>query len=747
MESRRMSNDASAAAQTAESAPRVHGLDAVLNPRSVAVIGASATQTKIGGRPLHHLRSLGFTGEVFPVNPNYDEVQGYPAYPSIRDTPSVPDLAIVAVPGPAVMDAVRDCAERGVRAVVLFSAGFAESGEEGVRLQQELTRIADDSGMRIVGPNCMGAANMLAGAPATFAAAVMLPGAQPTEGVGRIALVSQSGALGGHCVALAGPRGFAFDPWITTGNEADVDTADAIAHLVEQEDVSAVAVYLEGSKDGRRLRAALARAHELKKPVIMLKSGTSDIGAAAAASHTASLVGQDQAYDALFREHGVCRVGSVQELVDISFALAVGRLPEGPNVALFTGSGGAGILMADAAADTALVVPPLASEVQDRLKEVWPAAGVANPIDTTAQVTNDPALLPAFLNTVIEGGGFDTYLVFLTYLGLTEPWASNVVSALRDVREKHPEANIMTSCLASPEVSQQLVSLGIPNFDDLSALVSTAGSLADVADAMSWERSTGEAEGFRQAAPSVAAGAEHTEDEAKAILGAAGIPMVPDRLATSREQARAAADELGYPVVLKIVSPDILHKSEAGGVALGLADGDAVGRAYDDVMKAVVRNAPSADIRGVLVSPMIGGGVETILGVKNDPTVGMTVAFGLGGIYVELLRDVSLRLAPFDTRTAAEMIREVRGFEILDGARGQEPLDLEALAQALSDLSHFAAANAATVESVDVNPFVVLPRGRGAYALDALITTRADQLDPHSTAAQGASLAGSTTQA
>ncbi len=734
-----MSNDASAAG-TGSGTPRVHGLDAVLNPRSVAVIGASAHQTKIGGRPLHHLRSLGFTGEIYPVNPNYPEVQGYPAFASVRDTPTVPDLAIVAVPGPAVMDAVRDCAEQGVRAVVLFSAGFAEAGEDGARLQQELTSIAEESGMRIVGPNCIGAANMLAGAPATFAAAVMLPGAKPAEGVPRIALVSQSGALGGHCVALAGPRGFAFDPWITTGNESDVDTADAIAYLVEQDDVDAVAVYLEGSKDGRRLRAALARAHKLRKPVLMLKSGTSEIGAAAAASHTASLVGQDQAYDALFREHGVCRVSSVQELVDTAFALAVGRVPQGSNVALFTGSGGAGILMADAAAGTSLVVPPLGEDVQRRLKEIWPPAGVANPIDTTAQVTNDPALLPAFLNTVIEGGGYDTFLVFLTYLGLTEPWASNLVAALRDVREAHPEANVMTSCLATPEVSAQLVKLGIPNFEDLSDLVGTAGNLAAIAEAMARpaRKAAGRADGAE--VPLVAAGAEHTEDEAKAVLGAAGLPMVPDRLAATAAEARAAADELGYPVVLKILSPDLLHKSEAGGVVLGLQDGDAVAQAFDDMLATVTQKVPDADIKGALVSPMVVGGVETILGVKNDPTVGMTVAFGLGGIYVELLKDVSLRLAPFDPETAAEMIREVRGFEILDGARGQEPLDLEALVQALSDLSYFAAANQATVESIDVNPFVVLPRGRGAYALDALITTRPAAGSPLAPAAHQATM-------
>lgn len=722
-----MSNDATQDAHPVAGRPRLHGFDAVFSPRSVAIVGASSHQLKIGGRPIHHMKSHGFDGAIYPINPNYDEVQGVKAYPSLTALPEVPDLAVVAVPGPAVMEAVRECADAGVKAVVLFSAGFAEAGEEGERQQVELTRIAATSGMRIIGPNCIGAANMVTGALPTFAAAVMIPRDHVIADVPRIALVSQSGALGGHCVALAANRGFEFTPWITTGNECDVDVADSIAYFAKQDDVSAIAVYMEGCKDGRRLQAALASARRRRKPVIMLKAGVSDVGAAAASSHTASLVGSDDAYHALFRQYDVCRVTSVSELMDLSHALALGGLPRGGRAALFTGSGGAGILMADAAEEAGLQVPPLPVEVQQELKRIWPPAGVTNPIDTTAQVTNDPALFPAFLNTVIDGTDYDTVLVFLTYLGLMEPWATTVVDSLWTVREAHPEAHIMVSSLTSPETARALNTLGMPHYEDLRSMVETAGRLARLGAALSAPM----AEEFHPlpVSPAPLTG-ELTEDRAKAILSDAGIPTVPDRVVQSATDAVSAAEELGYPVVLKIVSPDIAHKSEVGGVRLGLADAAQVEAAHAQIIASAQAAVPQARLSGVLVTPMVSGGVETILGVKNDPSLGMTVAFGLGGVFVEVLQDVTLRLAPFDVKTAAEMIRDVRGFELLDGARGTEPADTEALARALSNLSVFAAAHADSIESIDVNPFVVLPRGQGAFALDALISTHTPGPEP-----------------
>lgn len=708
-----------------EGAPRTHGIGAVFHPRSIAVIGASSHRSKIGGRPIHHLRSLGFAGEIYPVNPNYAEIQGLPAHPSLEAIEAEVDLAIVAVPGPAVLDAVRSCATKGVKAVVLFSAGFAESGAEGEREQRELTRIAESTGMRIIGPNCIGAADIRSGATATFAAAIMLPRARGGDLAPRVALVSQSGAIGGHCVALAPARGFEFDPWITTGNESDVDVADCIAYLAGDESVSTICVYMEGCGNGRRLEAALALARGNHKPVIMLKAGTSAAGAAAAASHTASLVGSDDAYQAVFDRHAVCRVGSIHELVDTAYALSIGVLPQGRRVGILTGSGGAGILMADAAHVAGLEVPGLPDHVKKTLKEIWPPAGVGNPIDTTAQVTNDPHLLSAFLDTVLDGTDFDTILVFLTYLGLMEPWASNVVQSLGKVRADHPDANILVEALATDEVRESLQGFGMPVFDDLHDLVGVAGRLVSLAEGLRSEPLPVPLPSSDT--PVLRPGDGATEYEAKQLLARAGVPVAAEAVVSSGADARAAADQLGYPVVLKIVSPDIIHKSEVGGVVVGLRDGDEVEAAHAAILRSVSERAPEADVRGILVARMITGGVETMLGVKNDPSLGMTVVFGLGGIFVEIMHDVSVRVAPIGVEEAAVMIRQIKGYSLLDGARGTEPSDVQALAEAISALSVFAAANQHTIESIDVNPFIVLPRGHGAYVVDAVISHKPAQ--------------------
>lgn len=700
--------------------PRVHGLDTLFSPRSIALVGASSHEMKIGGRPLRMLRDSGYEGAIYPINPRYEEVQGLPCYPSIATTPTTPDLAIVAVPGQMVLDTVQECVDAGVKVLVLFSAGFAESGPEGVRQQQELARLASTRGVRILGPNCIGAANLAEGVVATFASALMVPRSSPASESPRIGLVSQSGAIGGHAVALAAPKGFAFDPWLTTGNEADIDVADGVAYLAGRDDVTTIAVYLEGARDGLRLRQALRLAQEAGKPVILLKSGTSDVGAAAAASHTASLVGSDDAYDVMFSHYGVCRVNSITELVDTAYAVSHSGLPSGNRVAIFSGSGGGGILMADSATNAGLQVPVLDESVQARLKEIWPAAGVANPIDTTAQMTNDPKLFPALLDVVLAHRQHDMVLVFLTYVALLEPWRSTTLEALRRVRQEHPRAHILISALADEQFKAATQKLNMPCFEELKDLVDTAGRLAQIAhdqhDFQAREKIDG---ADLQHMPRLASSRVPSEDEAKALLSTAGVPVVPDRLVADEDEAVEAAEEFGYPVVLKVVSPDIPHKSDIGGVELNLTDATQVRAAFSRIWTAVAEAVPDAHINGILVSPMVQGGVETILGVKNDPSVGMTIAVGLGGVHVEVLRELSVRLAPVTDSQALEMIREVRGFELLDGARGAAKADIETLASALSRLSLLATANADRIESIDVNPFVALTDG--GFALDALI--------------------------
>lgn len=701
--------------------PRTGGLSALFRPRSVAVIGASSDPTKIGGRPLHHLRDAGFQGAIYPINPHREEIQGIPALRSLDDVPGEVDLAIVAVPTGAVLAAVTACAVKGVKAAILFSAGFAEMGPEGAALQDELVQVAAAAGMRLLGPNCIGAASGEIGAIATFAFAVQLP--KPEGPLLRVALVSQSGAIGGHSVAAALPRGFQFDPWVTTGNEADIDVADCVGYFAEDDNVSAIAVYMEGCRSGERLKAALGLAFQRGKPVIMLKAGQSDVGAAAAASHTASLVGSNQAYDALFHRYNVCRVGSVTELVQMSYALAVGQLRPGRRLGILTGSGGGGILAADAAFVEGLDVPPLPAAAQERLKTLWSTASVVNPIDTTAQVTNDPALLSSFLDVVLSDGDFDVVLLFLTYIGMRAPWSDNVVESLRKVRAAHPDAAVMVSMLGTDEVLRDVRALGMPVFEELKDAVRVTSLLGRLAEGF---HARPEPEGWtsrtvRRLGPDEA----RAESSAKRLLSEIGIPVAREVLVASAEDAARAAAEIGGPVAMKVESPDVLHKSEAGGVVLDVASPDEAAAVYDRITAAVRSAVPHADIQGVLVAEMVTGGVETILGVQNDPSLGATVVFGLGGIFVEVLGDVSCRLAPIGVAEAEAMIREVKGFDLLDGARGRPRCDLPALADALSKLSFFAADNADVLDSIDINPFIVLPEGQGAVAVDALVAHRA----------------------
>jgi acyl-CoA synthetase (NDP forming) len=402
-------------------------------------------------------------------------------------------------------------------------------------------------------------------------------------------------------------------------------------------------------------------------------------------------------------------------------ALAVGRLPAGRKVGIVTGSGGAGILMADAAAAAGLDVAPLPEETQRRLKEIWPAASAVNPIDTTAQATNDPALLSAFLDTVLDGADYDVIFVFLTYLGMKPPWSDNVVASLQKVRAAHPEANVVVSMLATDDVNRTIRELDMPVFEELADAVTTVARLARLGEGFA--RPPGQEE-LPEATSRLVLDRPLTEASATRALAAAGIPVVEERVAGSVEDAVLAARELGYPVVLKVESPDIAHKSEVGGVVLGVGSDHEVRAAFTRIVDSVRAAAPSAEIAGVLVAPMVTGGVETILGVRNDPSLGPVVMFGLGGIFVEILGDVSYRLAPFGRREADAMIREVKGFDILDGARGRVRSDVSALADALSRLSVFAAENADRIDSIDINPFIVLPEGQGAVAVDALIAPR-----------------------
>ena len=691
-----------------------YSLEPLLKPNSIAVIGASDTPSRIGGRPLHFTKEQGFKGNIFPVNKKRETVQGLKAYSSIKDVPEAVDSAIISVPATIAVDVIRDCAECGVKSAVIFTSGFAEMGEDAA--QAEISAIAAETGMRIIGPNCLGIFNIAHGWFGTFAnAPSMIKVANGTAGI-----ISQSGAYGSHLFLAAQKRGIGTNYWVTTGNEADVDVAEVIEYYAQTPDVDVILAYAEGMKNADRICQALETARDAEKPVVFMKVGTTDAGARAAASHTASLAGADAVYEALFRQYGVYRAETTEELADVAYACQFGRFPAGNKISLQTISGGVGVQMADASVKRDLDVMPLPDPVQKKLKEMIPYAGVNNPVDFTAQALNDPDLMDKNVSLTVDEADYDSHIIYMASVP-ESPFTKDVcLKIFGGLKEKYPDEPMIMSMQASVGLVRTYEDMGYPCFDDPSLAVRAMAALTRFGEIYRRGRPNAPPALPAQAMPAPTASvAEH---EAKAILGSAGIPVTKEGLAGDADAAVAIWRDIGGPVVLKIASPDILHKTEFGGVLLNLETKDAVRDGYTTLIQRAADAAPDARIDGVIVAEMVSDGVETVMGVVSDPVFGPAVMFGLGGVFVEVLKDVTFRLAPFGMDEARRMIDEIQGRAMLDGVRGAPPADIDALADALARLSVFAAENADGIETIDINPFLVL--SDGAVAVDALIVPK-----------------------
>lgn len=691
-------------------------LDKLLRPTSIAIIGASDEPSRIGGRPLAYLLAAGFRGPLYPVNSKRPTVQGLKAYPTIADVPGPVDFAVIAVTAEQAVEAVRDCAARGVGAAVIFSAGFAEVGPAGAALQDRVAAIARDSGMRILGPNCLGLFSTEIGLYPTFTTTLDRGIPKP----GGLSIVTQSGAFGSHIFFTAIGRGLGMRYWITTGNEVDVDMAECLHWVAEDPGTDVIMAYTEGVKHGPRFIAALEAARANRKPVIFMKVGRSELGAVAISSHTASLAGADAIYDAVLRRHGAYRARTAEEMVDIAYTAARGVYPASDRLGLVTISGGVGALMADDAAERGLQVPPLPEEAQRKLKELVPFASPRNPIDLTAQPFNDIKLVARNLEIALREGGYDALIAFFSSVAGSPAIAEPMRQAIRELQSIRPDCLFVLSALIPDALKVAYEADGVPVFEDPSRAVAAVAAL------VGFGRSFGQSppESTAASRPKSAIRSGMGEHAAKRMLAEWGIPVLDERLVRGADEAAAAFAAIGGPVVLKIASPDILHKTEVGGVLLDLRDVAAVRQGY----ATLTARAPGR-IEGVLVAPYVSGGVETIIGTKRDPVFGPVVMVGLGGVFVEVLQDVVLRPAPVDRAEALAMIGALRGRAVLDGARGRPPGDVEALAEALAALSRFATAHADEVESVDINPLLVLPRGQGVAALDALIVARTTSVD------------------
>ena len=696
----------------AAGASRFAGLTPLLSPRSVAILGASNDPARIGGRPLAYMLAQKFAGAIYPVNPNRAEVQGVKAYPSVADLPETPDVAIVAVPSELAPQAVGDLARRGTKGVLMFTAGFAEVDDAGAAIQDRMVAVARAHGMRLLGPNCLGVFDARTNYYATFSSSFDSGWPVP----GRIGIASQSGAYGTHLYTLARNRGIGASLCIMTGNEADVTVGECIGWLAENPEVDVIAVYAEGIREAPGLIAAFEAARAAKKPIIMQKVGRSELGTKAAKSHTASIAGNDAVTEAVMAEFGVVRASNSEEMLDIAHTATRKIYPVKNTLGVITLSGGAGVLISDVAESVGLAMPEMPDHAQAKLKELVTFCAPRNPVDATAQVGNDVSLLSKFTESLVVDGGYSSILGFFTMVGSARRWPL-MREQLDMVRVKYPDRLYVLSLIAQPERLRELEADGWVCHEDPTRAVVAIDAMGKFGAAF--------AAPTPLPAPSVGMvtlpAATPSEAEAKRLLAAAGIVSAPEQACGSADDAVAAAGRFGFPVVMKILSPDILHKSEIGGVLLDVADAGAVRAGYDTLLARAKQAAPAARIEGVLVAKQLKGGVECIMGIHRDPVFGPMAMFGLGGIFVEILKDVVFHRCPFGTDVAAAMIASIKGAPLLQGARGRPPADIKALAEMLSRLSAFAVAAGPRLASIDLNPVFAMPAGQGAFAADAVI--------------------------
>ncbi len=699
---------------------RIKGLQAMLEPKSVAIIGASDDPSRIGGRPLRYMRDGGFKGALYPVNPNREEVQGIKSYASILDVPEPVDCAIIAVPAKIVIRTIQDCADMGVKSVIIFSAGFAETATgEGEAMQAQLADIAARTGLRILGPNCLGVLSFRSRFFATFSSTGDGGYFEP----GPLAIISQSGAYGTHLYAVARSWGLGVAQVITTGNECDITVAECIAWAAQADHIKIIAAYAEGIKNGPALIESLKLARAHNKPVIFMKVGASKEGAAAAASHTASLAGADEIYQAVFDQYGVFRANTTEEMLDIAYACTAGIYPTGNKIGLVTLSGGVGVQMADHANKVGLDVSPMPEEAQAKLKAALPFAAPRNPVDTTAQMFNDLTLVGKNFTIMLDEGGYDVSVAFFTVAAASPYIVEPMLKELNQLRQRFPDKLIILSIMGPADIMERYRQAGYLIFEDPCRAISAAAALVHFGMSFHHKPVISQNETGHVPAPETLGRQALSEWASRQLLEQSGIPVVPGKLGSTSQEAAIIAQGFGTPVAMKINSADISHKTEIGGVELNVDPKDAA-QVFDRLQAQLKKHAPHAKSAGIIISPMIDGGIETILGVKVDPVFGATVMFGLGGIFVEVFHDVVFRLAPFDNQEALKMIAEIKGFKLLQGVRGNPPADIAALADALVALSKFAAIHTDQLDSIDLNPFIVLPQGQGAIALDCLIVPK-----------------------
>jgi acyl-CoA synthetase (NDP forming) len=709
-----------------------------MNPKSVAIIGASQrppitglAREPRGNRVIRNLKNFGYPGRIVAVNPKYTEVMDCPCYPDIGAIPDPVDCVVLAVPNRHVPDLLDSAAAAGVRAAVVFSAGFAEIGEEGKQRQARFEALSRDRGFLICGPNCYGILNVFGKAP-LFASPI-----PPGFLAGPVALVSQSGGLS-TTIANASilNRRVGLSHIVSCGNQSGACFEEYFNYLVEDENTRVIAAFVEGFKQPDKLLAVARKAAAHNKPLIILKGGRSEVSKRAAATHSGSLAGAAEIIDAAFRQTGIVSVRSLNELIDaisvFSCDTFVSRYNGGRRIGVLSGSGGECTLVSDAASNVGLEVPELTESTKAQLQEAVADFGnMNNPLDGTGAMYDDEKIFPRLLQALVDDANIDVVTINLE---ANDPRPKELKSGNRfaaAIEKAAASSNKPVACFSSvvggpvdPEILLPLREAGVPLMEGAECATATIRYLAEYF----------EFQKNRQAiAPKQVQTPLQPVKLSSGILGAEAafhlfeqfaIPIAATVLARSADEAATAADKVGYPVVLKIESAQITHKSDVGGVALRLSNAAEVREAYTRIQTEVRKRAPSATIEGVVVQRMAGEGIEMILGVKRDPMFGPVVLCGFGGILVELLKDVVIGIPPLSHAQALDMIKRLRGFPILGGARGKPPADLDALCEAMVGLSQLAVTYRDQHAGLDINPLIVLPKGHGVIAVDALVEIR-----------------------
>jgi len=696
-------------------------LDGFFKPNAVAVIGASREEGKVGFSIVDNLVKASFPGSIYPVNPKASEIRGLQCFPDLNAVPGGVELAVLVIPPKACISTLEACAAKGIQYAIIISAGFKEVGGEGAEIEKALRKRVRELGIRVVGPNCLGVIDTKSRLNATFAA-----GMPP---VGEIAFFSQSGALCTAILDWAIGNNVGFSKFISLGNKADTSEVDFIQALAADPETRVIIGYIEGVENGQRFMQA-ARAASKVKPLVIVKSGGTAAGARAASSHTGTLAGSEKAFSAAFRQSGIIRAESIEELFNFARAFASQPIPRGPHLCIVTNAGGPGIIAADAVERSTVKMATLSPETVERLRKALPpVAALYNPVDVIGDAKEDR--YQAALDAVAADPNVDGVLALTTPQAMTENEKFAEVVGQTAKRTGKPFFTAFMGEASLEKARVVLRNYGIPQYPYPEPAVKTFEAMfryrqwQEVTPAPPREYTVDKGRVALMILEARRVGREQLgEREAREVIAAYGLRLPQNVLARTVDEAVAAATRMGFPVALKIVSPDILHKTDVGGVRLNLKDAEAVAQGFQAIDASVRRFFPNAAIQGIAVQEMVLGGKEVILGMTRDPQFGPLLMFGLGGIYVEVLKDVAFRVAPIGPDEAEGMIREIRSFPLLRGVRGEKASDLAAVVDALCRLSQLCVDFPEILE-LDVNPLLVKPEGEGAVAIDARLALAA----------------------